>query len=277
VGEAGVGLYAEDLLKMRIQERVLSWADDVADAEKRGGSELLVNPSLYGDNQDVIRKYLASDNVYITGDHCAQVIEEVAAIKVSECTGGRVLGRVGFRDGKFQKTLIMDVVQVARIERFLRKYAQTKLLEAAGSHIAVFIDETYLHNTHCRLYGWSFFSKDFLPTTQFNGVQVQTGFTTPNDAKVTRGQPRRVSASLFFMPSRKTASSVPSMRRVLTRIAGMIGRPPRWRPPSSAWNGSFRPTRGSRTTTRTRTALFYRVGSKSNYFLLSRRGTPVSR
>ena len=59
-----------------------------------------------------------------------------------------------------------------RIEDFLRVYFDAIKKEAAGTHVMVYMDESYVHDTHCRKFGWQF-NGDNDGTERVNGVDVQ--------------------------------------------------------------------------------------------------------
>lgn len=112
---------------------------------------------------DIIKQKLRAKEIYITGEKFAQCISEDdrlgdgEQVHISEKAARHLLERLGFRPGMLNKyCLKLTSARKERIEKFLREYKLALKKQADGTHVIVYMDESYVHDSHCRRYGWLF-------------------------------------------------------------------------------------------------------------------------
>jgi hypothetical protein len=75
--------------------------------------------------------------------------------------------------GKYKKmkelTPIDRDFQERRVAQFIVRYAKALKLQAKGTHIIVYTDESYAHNNHASLYGWVFPSSEGVNVSRRDG------------------------------------------------------------------------------------------------------------
>jgi hypothetical protein len=112
----------------------------------------------------------------------ADLVQEKLSIKISKWTAITLLRRLGYRHGKLKRRIVLDNKRIARVEKFMKRYAGAKEEEKDGTSVIVVTDETYLHNTHARKIGWFWMGDYDIKTTRINAIDVQQEVAPVNDS-----------------------------------------------------------------------------------------------
>jgi hypothetical protein len=131
---------------------------DVQDG-RTGNSELQIEmqslvAAHYGMIDTFIQDDLIQESIPVTASSVQSIIRDKLQIDVSQRTCSRVLKRLGYRYGKLRKQMLLTRTRKLRIRKFLMDYARAKKLEAAGTHIIVNMDESFVHTRHARTMGY---------------------------------------------------------------------------------------------------------------------------
>ena len=102
-----------------------------------------------------IQDYLIPNSIYVTGKSVKALVQEKLGKTISVRSAQRLIRRLGYTYGPLKKRYVLTPQRLGRVKKFLLEYSAAKALEDAGTHVIVNMDESYVHESHSRKYGYS--------------------------------------------------------------------------------------------------------------------------
>jgi len=123
--------------------------------DRRGGHCFKFERENYMPLDKLIQSELVRKELYITAAGVQDLIKTHFGVEVSERTCRTVLKKLGYKYGKLRKSYKVTNRRKRRIELWMKEYAAALVLETAGTHVIVYVDESYANTKHARTMGWS--------------------------------------------------------------------------------------------------------------------------
>ena len=127
-----------------------------ADGRERSGLRSKITPDIIRILMEKLNEECDENGKYMTGKLVKELLEKITGVEYSIQHCRRIMSKMGYRYDRLQARYELTEERLERVRTFLKEYDEAYRAELRGDCIIVYIDETYVHQHHCRGYGWVF-------------------------------------------------------------------------------------------------------------------------
>ena len=138
--------------KLAITNAVDEWCKEDGRVTGGTGGKYKLSPEVYPQLMAKIQEELVQKKDHITGEKVQEIIREQFGVELGPIPCRAILRRLGFKYGRLKNQYKFTAQRRETIEQFLKEYDAAMKLEAAGTHIIVYMvrDSKLVVLTHIR-------------------------------------------------------------------------------------------------------------------------------